>query len=40
MKILVDENIPRRSVSSLIAMGHDVHDLRGTPDEGADDQRV
>lgn len=40
MNILVDENIPRRSVSSLIALGHDVRDLRGTPDEGADDQRV
>ncbi len=40
MKILVDENIPRVTVQALHSMGHDVHDLRGTPDEGIVDTKV
>lgn len=34
MKILVDENIPLLTVESLRKLGHDVLDIRGTPDEG------
>ena len=38
MTIVVDENIPRRTVAALGAMGHSVIDFRGTTDEGiADD---
>jgi predicted nuclease of predicted toxin-antitoxin system len=37
MKICVDENIPMRTVRALQAMGHDVHDLRGTPEKGSGD---
>jgi hypothetical protein len=33
MKILVDENIPLVSVSKLRRLGHDVSDIRGTPDK-------
>jgi predicted nuclease of predicted toxin-antitoxin system len=38
MNILVDENIPRRTVDALRAMGHSVTDVRGTSDEGGDDE--
>ena len=37
MKILVDENIPRITVNRLLELGHDVKDIRGTPDEGLGD---
>ncbi len=37
MKILVDENIPRITVNRLLELGHDVKDIRGTPDQGLDD---
>ena len=37
MKILVDENIPRITVNRLRELGHDVKDIRGTPDQGLDD---
>ena len=37
MKILVDENIPLMTVSRLKALGHDVQDIRGTPEEGMSD---
>jgi predicted nuclease of predicted toxin-antitoxin system len=37
MKILVDENMPKLTVADLIALGHDVRDLRGTKLEGVDD---
>ncbi|MBI3117287.1 MAG: DUF5615 family PIN-like protein, partial [Candidatus Hydrogenedentes bacterium] len=40
MKILVDENVPRRSVRALRALGHDVKDIRGTEDEGLDDPEL
>ena len=40
MKILVDENIPLRSVEWLRDAGHDVLDIRGTADEGAADEFV
>jgi hypothetical protein len=41
MKILVDENIPGVTVAALRGAGHDVLDIRGTPDEGAlDDWRA
>ena len=38
MKIFVDENIPSRAVQELRALGHDVLDIRGTPDQGMDDE--
>jgi len=37
VKILVDENIPLMTVASLKALGHDVLDVRGTPEEGMSD---
>jgi predicted nuclease of predicted toxin-antitoxin system len=37
MKILVDENIPLMTVAGLLAMGHDVKDLRGTSQQGIRD---
>lgn len=37
MKIFVDENIPTRTVQELVALGHDVLDIRGTADQGMDD---
>jgi predicted nuclease of predicted toxin-antitoxin system len=37
MKIFVDEHIPLMTVRSLRLMGHDVRDIRGTPDEGMED---
>ena len=37
MKILVDENIPRTTVERLREAGHDVRDVRGTPDQGSKD---
>jgi predicted nuclease of predicted toxin-antitoxin system len=40
VKILVDENIPRMTVAALKGLGHDVRDVRGTPDEGVPDQRL
>jgi predicted nuclease of predicted toxin-antitoxin system len=40
MKILVDENIPRITVESLRAAGHDVKDMRGAIEEGSPDADV
>jgi hypothetical protein len=37
MKILVDEHIPLMTVSALRLLGHDVRDIRGTPEEGMED---
>jgi predicted nuclease of predicted toxin-antitoxin system len=37
MRFLVDENIPRMTVDALRALGHDVKDVRGTPDQGVAD---
>lgn len=37
MDILVDENIPAMTVSTLRVQGHDVLDVRGTKDEGLRD---
>lgn len=37
MKILVDENIPLMTVDALRYLGHEVLDIRGTPDEGMPD---
>ncbi|MBL7153634.1 MAG: DUF5615 family PIN-like protein [Phycisphaerae bacterium] len=37
MRILVDENIPLSCVGQLSRLGHDVLDIRGTPDEGLTD---
>ncbi len=40
MKIFADENIPLMTVQALRADGHDVLDIRGTPDEGMDDETI
>ena len=37
MKILVDENIPSITVHELRSLGHDVLDVRGTPQQGIED---
>jgi predicted nuclease of predicted toxin-antitoxin system len=37
MKIIVDENIPLMTVAALRKLGHEVLDIRGTPDEGMPD---
>lgn len=38
MKIMVDENIPRMMVHCLRELGHEVTDLRGTQNEGEEDE--
>jgi len=38
VKILVDENIPTVCVKQLREMGHDIIDVRGTPEEGISDE--
>ncbi len=38
MKILVDENIPATTVTELREQGYDVLDIRGTADQGMNDQ--
>src|SRR5580658_4592779 len=40
MRILVDENIPRMTVDRLRTLGHDVRDIRGTPDRGLKDPEL
>jgi predicted nuclease of predicted toxin-antitoxin system len=40
MKILVDEHIPLMTVRTLRVMGHDVHDIRGTQNEGMQDDAL
>ena len=36
----MDENIPRITVDALLMQGHDVLDMRGTSDEGIDDNQL
>ena len=36
----VDEHIPLMTVQALPMMGHDVRDIRGTPDEGMQDDAL
>ena len=40
MKICVDENIPNITVQELRLLGHDVLDIRGTVDQGMDDDAL
>ena len=40
MKILVDEHIPLMTVQALRLLNHDVRDIRGTPDEGIQDDAL
>jgi predicted nuclease of predicted toxin-antitoxin system len=40
MKILVDENIPRKTCDELVRFGHDVADVRGTAKEGISDEEL
>jgi predicted nuclease of predicted toxin-antitoxin system len=37
MKILVDENIPRMTVTVLRRLGHEVKDIRGSAEQGLTD---
>jgi predicted nuclease of predicted toxin-antitoxin system len=37
MRVLVDENISRITVAALVALRHDVRDIRGTSVQGAAD---
>jgi len=40
MKILVDENIPRITVTTLCELGHEVKDIRQTKLEGISDEAL
>ena len=40
MRILVDENIPLMTVQELQSNGYDVHDIRGTRDQGITDAKL
>ena len=40
MKIFVDEHIPLMTVRALRMAGHDVRDIRGTPDQGMPDNAL
>jgi predicted nuclease of predicted toxin-antitoxin system len=40
VKIFVDENIPKMTVHSLQKAGHDVKDIRGTSNEGIEDEEI
>ena len=40
MTILVDENIPNITVSTLQGAGHEVTDIRGTPRQGIADEEL
>jgi predicted nuclease of predicted toxin-antitoxin system len=40
VKIAVDENIPLMTVRALGTMGHDLRDIRGTVDEGIQDDAL
>lgn len=40
MNVFVDENIPLITVAALRTLGHDVRDIRGTSQEGSDDEAV
>jgi Domain of unknown function (DUF5615) len=40
VKIFVDENIPNCTVEELRDLGHEVLDIRGTSDQGMEDDRL
>ena len=40
MRFLLDENFPKASVELLQRAGHEVFDIRGTPDEGMEDEAL
>lgn len=40
MKIFVDEHIPAMTVQALTSIGHEIRDIRGTPDEGIQDDAL
>lgn len=40
MRIFVDENIPKMAAKALREAGHDVKDIRGTPEEGMSDEDI
>jgi len=40
MKIFADENIPLMTIMELRSRGHDVKDIRGTPNQGMTDDEL
>jgi predicted nuclease of predicted toxin-antitoxin system len=40
MKIAVDEHIPLMTVRALQDLGHEIRDIRGTADEGMEDEEL
>ena len=40
MKVFADENVPLMTVQALRDMGHDVLDIRGTPQQGLTDDAI
>ena len=40
MKIMVDEHIPLMTLHALRMAGHDVRDIRGTPNQGMPDEAL
>ena len=40
MKLLLDESFPKAAHALLTERGHEVMDLRGSPDEGAEDSSM
>jgi len=40
MRFFLDENFPKSAVALLMSHGHDVFDIRGTADEGAEDAQI
>ena len=40
MKIMVDEHIPLMTLHALRMAGHDVRDIRGTPEQGMSDDAI
>lgn len=40
MRFFLDENFPKAAARLLIALGHEVDDIRGTDREGADDDSI
>jgi hypothetical protein len=40
MKLFADENIPLMTINELRQKGHEVIDIRGSDDQGLDDEKL
>ncbi len=40
MRFFLDENFPKAAMSLLVSEGHEVYDVRGTPNEGMTDDQI